>query len=66
MTLSSAIQWAYDVRDYQVSGPAWIRDSRYDISAKAAGPADEKQMRTMLQGLLAERFKLTLHRRRKK
>jgi uncharacterized protein (TIGR03435 family) len=61
VALSSAIQWAYSVNDYQVSGPAWIRDSRYDISAKAAQPAAEKQMRVMLQALLADRFKLTLH-----
>lgn len=65
VTLGSAIQWAYGVNDYQVSGPAWIKDYRYDISAKAAQPAAEKQLRVMLQALLADRFKMTLHHQEK-
>ena len=65
VTLRTCIMWAYDVRDYQVSGPAWIGDERYDVTAKAAGPAPEAQMRVMLQTLLADRFKLRLHRQQK-
>jgi uncharacterized protein (TIGR03435 family) len=61
VTLGSAIQWAYGVNDYQVSGPAWLKDSRYDISAKTAQPASYKQQREMMKALLADRFKLTLH-----
>ncbi len=61
VTLSSAIQWAYDVKYYQVSGPGWINDRRYEISAKAAQPSSEDQMRAMLRTLLAERFKLAIH-----
>lgn len=65
VSLKSAIRWAYHVMDYQVSGPDWLGFDRYDIAAKAAGPVPEDQMRTMLQALLAERFKLTLHRETK-
>ena len=57
----TAIRWAYDVLEYQVSGPAWMNEVRFDITAKAATPAKEAEMRLMLQGLLAERFKLTVH-----
>ena len=32
MTLSSAIQWAYNVKYYQVTGPGWISDRRSRLS----------------------------------
>jgi uncharacterized protein (TIGR03435 family) len=65
VSLKSAIRWAYHVMDYQISGPDWLGFERYDIAAKAAGPVPEDQLRLMLQALLAERFKLTLHRETK-
>jgi uncharacterized protein (TIGR03435 family) len=65
VTLRTCIAWAYSVQQYQVTGPGWIAEERYDVSAKAAGPAPEAEMRKMLQTLLAERFKLTLHRQQK-
>src|SRR5215831_17852210 len=58
----TAIRWAYHVQDYQVSGPSWIGDQRYDIVAKAATPAPEIELRQMLRTLLAERFQLAIHR----
>ena len=60
--LTACIRWAYDVLEYQVSGPAWMNDAWFDISAKAASPANEAELRRMLQTLLAKRFQLTLHR----
>jgi uncharacterized protein (TIGR03435 family) len=62
VSLSSCIRWAYGVQKSQVSGPAWVDAERFDIAAKAAGPASEDQLKTMLQALLGDRFKLTLHR----
>jgi len=55
------VQWAFDVTPAQIEAPAWFRQDCYDIVAKAAGPADEAQMRIMLRKLLADRFGLTLH-----
>lgn len=60
--LSDCIKWAYQVRDYQISGPSWLTVEKYDIAAKAASPAHTDQLRQMLQTLLAERFKLQFHR----
>jgi uncharacterized protein (TIGR03435 family) len=61
-----ALEWAYDLKDYEVSGPDWIKgDERYEIIAKAAGPASEDQMRLMLQTLLTERFQMKIHRETK-
>ena len=45
-----------------VGGPAWIDSDGYDIEAKPEGNTDPKQVWLMLQTLLADRFKLTLHR----
>ena len=64
--LRHAILWAYDLKDYQVSGPEWIKgDERYDIVAKAAKPVPESQVRQMLQALLVDRFQMKLHREKK-
>src|SRR3954453_9978994 len=59
--LRHALIWAYDLKDYQVFGPDWIKgDERYDIVAKAAKPVPESQVRLMLQRLLTERFQLKI------
>jgi len=60
--LPGCIRWAYSVREDQVSGPPWMADVWFEITGKAAGPATPVELRTMMQTLLAERFKLTLHR----
>jgi uncharacterized protein (TIGR03435 family) len=57
------IQRAYAVQAFQVvGGPAWINTDGYDVEAKPEGNTDRKEMWLMLQTLLADRFKLTLHR----
>lgn len=53
---------AYNVKEYQISGPGWIDTKLYEISAKLPPGATKEQLRVMLQSLLAERFKLKLHR----
>jgi uncharacterized protein (TIGR03435 family) len=42
--------------------PGWVTDAHYDIEARAPGPATKDRMRLMMQSLLAERFKLAVHR----
>jgi len=63
--LITCIAWAYDVAEYQISGPSWMNDVSVDIVAKASTPAKEPELRVMLQTLLADRFKLELHRQTK-
>jgi bla regulator protein blaR1 len=61
--LNLLIQLAYDVNEFQILGvPSWANADRYDVEARAGGATTLAQMRPMLQSLLAERFKLTLHR----
>lgn len=62
--LSFLIAFAYGVHAHQIIGaPAWADDDRYDILAKPEGEGQpsEKQWKTMLQKMLADRFKLTFH-----
>lgn len=64
-TLVLLIQRAYGVMDNNVTGgPAWIREDRFDIAAKADIPGNlsEEELKPRLANLLAERFKLALHR----
>jgi uncharacterized protein (TIGR03435 family) len=61
VTLRSCVRWAYGVDDFQVAAPNWFASERYDVIAKASGTATKDQLRLMLRGLLAERFKLVLH-----
>jgi uncharacterized protein (TIGR03435 family) len=56
------VEWAYDLKDFQLVGPEWIKiDDRFDIIANASGPVTNDQMRPMLQTLLAERFQMKSH-----
>jgi uncharacterized protein (TIGR03435 family) len=63
MTLRDLLAFAWKVQRFQVTGePAWADSSHYDISAKAAGNAGPDKLRGMLQPLIEDRFKVTLHR----
>ena len=61
VNLQDMIARAYGVQRYQITGPSWLETERFDVAASF--PADSKpdQMPLMLQSLLADRFKLTLH-----
>ena len=60
------LMWAYHIdAANQISGPDWIHTQDFDITAKAAAPVSTDELRLMLQTLLAERFKLALHREQK-
>src|SRR5206468_1441172 len=68
MSVRMLIQQAYGIKDFQVVGaPSWAGSERYDIVAKPEGANDlgREGMKLMMQGLLAERFKMTFHRETK-
>lgn len=65
VSLRSAIRWAYGVKDFQILAPGWMESERYGIVAKAPGAASNDELRLMLRALVAERFKLAMHRETK-
>jgi uncharacterized protein (TIGR03435 family) len=68
VSLKKVILTAYgipDDRQYAAVGPDWLVTEHFDIQATFPPDTEVQQVRQMLQGLLAERFKLTLHRERR-
>jgi uncharacterized protein (TIGR03435 family) len=64
ITVDHLIRLAYDVQEYQIVGaPSWTKSAAFDIAAKADGmdKATYREMQPLLQSLLADRFRLTLH-----
>ena len=56
---------AYDVKGFQISGPAWLDFERFDIDATMPPETSKEQFRIMLQNLLADRFKAVVYRETK-
>ncbi len=66
LTLKIMVREAFGVKNYQIAGgPVWLDTDRFDVVAKADDDPSRKQMMTMLQALLAERFQLKVHRETK-
>jgi uncharacterized protein (TIGR03435 family) len=62
-TMLDLIGDAYDVdRDHTLLGPEWMEADRFDILAKAPAGTSKERVAQMLQTLLAERFKLVVHK----
>lgn len=61
ISLRDLIMLAYGVGARQISGPDFLT-SRFDIVARVPADAAKEQIPAMLQTLLAQRFKLALHR----
>jgi uncharacterized protein (TIGR03435 family) len=70
-TLRNLIVLAYGLKDYQVEGPDWLRTERFDLAAKFSedvpmfGEKYNSALRSMMQGMLVQRFKLGVHRESK-
>ncbi len=66
ITVHMLLRNAYSVQDYQIAGgPGWTASDGFDIEAKAdagAGEVSRDQVLKMIQGLLADRFQLVVHR----
>jgi uncharacterized protein (TIGR03435 family) len=65
VSLRDMIRTAYDVKDYQVSGPDWMNTARFDVDAKYPPDTPTDQRNLMMQALLAERFGLKIHKESK-
>jgi uncharacterized protein (TIGR03435 family) len=73
VTLKQIVMAAYDIESYSMSGPDWLDTVRFDVTAKkppdlpapVEPEARRAQQQAMLQALLADRFKLVVHREAK-
>lgn len=65
ITLRTLLIDAYDVQNYQIVGAGWLDTERYELNATMPPDTSKDLMRTMLQNLLFERFKLAVHRETK-
>jgi uncharacterized protein (TIGR03435 family) len=65
ITLQNLMMTAYGVKDFQISGPTWLATERFEIQATMPPETTKEQFHIMLQNLLAERFKMTIHRETK-
>jgi uncharacterized protein (TIGR03435 family) len=69
LTLEYLIRFAYErspqsrgMEPFEVTnGPGWIRRDRFDVNATAGREVSLKELRSMLQAMLVERFKLRTH-----
>jgi uncharacterized protein (TIGR03435 family) len=61
LTLKELITVAYEVKDYQITGPSWLAEEHFDIVAKMPEGSTKDDAPKMLQALLKERFKLEAH-----
>ena len=64
-TLSDMVRSAFDIRSFQISGPAWMDGDRFTVTAKVPSGTTGEQLRLMQQALLEERFGLQFHRDQK-
>lgn len=63
MTVQELIQSAFSVQPFElISNGGAVLKQRVDVVARAPGPATVAEMQQMLQPMLEQRFKLTIHR----
>jgi uncharacterized protein (TIGR03435 family) len=69
MSLADLVRTAYKIKPHQLITPDWMKavgmDGRWDIQAKLPAGTDKDQVPEMLQALLADRFKLKVHKENK-
>lgn len=59
--VSRWVAFAYDVAEFQVEGPGWVSQEKYDLTAQMPSGSTKRDAPAMLQTLLAERFGLRTH-----
>jgi uncharacterized protein (TIGR03435 family) len=64
--LKDLILRAYNVKDFQIVGPDWLNatdmSTRFEVDAVMPSDTTPEQLQAMLRNLLAERFKLAIHK----
>jgi uncharacterized protein (TIGR03435 family) len=61
VSLTDLITYAYRVKPYQIAGPLWIGDGRWDVRAKLPDGQSQDRVPEMMLRLLIDRFRLAAH-----
>lgn len=67
VTLGYAVQWAFDIQNYQLEGPQWMHwraandQPRFNIFARTDAATPKAMSRVMAQEMLARRFALVFN-----
>jgi uncharacterized protein (TIGR03435 family) len=59
--MSSLLEIAYGISSYLLSGPAWLDNERFTVTAKLPEGASKDQLKLMMRNLLIERFQIAAH-----
>lgn len=63
MPIRILVELAYGTQDYQMSGMLdWMANEKYDIVAEAGRIITNDERRLMIQSMLADRFRLAIHK----
>jgi uncharacterized protein (TIGR03435 family) len=62
-SLKNILMAAYGVGKDQIAGPSWLSTEHYDLIAKLPSGLSSDQVPAMLQNLLIERFRMTVHQK---
>ncbi len=65
VALREMITQAFNIKNYQVQGPDWLGNQRFDLVAKVPMGTTREQYRLMIQKMLADRFGLKFHKETK-
>jgi uncharacterized protein (TIGR03435 family) len=65
VTLSMILTQAYKLKQQQLVAPDWMESTHFDIVAKLPEGATKDQVPAMLQTMLADRFKVKIHKESK-
>jgi uncharacterized protein (TIGR03435 family) len=65
MSLDRLITTAYQLKNYQLSGPGWLNLQRFEINAIMPEGSSPDQVPAMLRAVLEDRFKLKAHLEKK-
>lgn len=60
-SLHRLVERAYNVKAFQVAGPKWMDDVRFDVIAKYPEGTKNEDRPAMMRTLLEDRFKLAVH-----
>jgi uncharacterized protein (TIGR03435 family) len=62
LPLGSLIEEAFQLKSWEIAGPAWLSDDMFVVEATVPPDTSKDTARLMLQRALQERFGLTFHR----